>query len=419
MNLTINPHWSNNIKNTIFYVGISLIKLPIGLLVFPYYSKNLSSYDFAALGFFGAIATYSTPLLALNLYNYYMYSYNQCSELENKRIARTLISFLIIYDIFMATIIWAVLSIYLNLTGSAFNSYPLALVVLLTSSLSMAIGFWNIELRFKNKSISYFFLNLIILLSVTTLSFIFIVFFRLGALGKLLPLMLVQFVVFITYYSKYIKNFSLHKPIIIDAIKYSLPLTIAGIVSLPLITLDKFLLERYHDYHEFGIFMLANEIVNYFALVLGSIFQAFQPDIYRHINNNNKKELLNTWIIIIVIFTTTFIIFNVLSPHLINYITAGKYNTAIKYVNKISFSVLMVTISYIFSQSLFALGYTKITILNSIMFMIISIILYYFFIRWWKYDGAIYAKALIYMIISLVLLLQIKFRNSTFMLKFR
>ena len=408
----------NNIRNSILYISVSLVKLPIGFIVFPYYSKNLSSYDFAALGFFGAIGTFSTPLLVLNFYNYYMFRYNLSSENERSTTVRSLISFLIIYDIAMSIIVWSILAFYLSITGSAFSSFPLGAIILLSSSLSMSLGFWNIQLRFEKKSVSYFILNILVLLSTTTISIYFIVYLKLGAMGKLLPILLVQLAIFIIYYKKYIKYFSISKPVILDAIKYSMPITIAGLISLPLITMDKILLERYHDYDELGIFMLANEIANYFSLVLASIFQAYQPDIYKYINQKDKKGLLNTWISIIVIFITIYGIFYYTSPKMIDYLTAGRYNSAIKYVNKIAFSALLVTISYIFSQSLFALRYTKITILNSILFMMLSIIVYYYFILWWKYDGAIYAKAILYAIMSLALLLQIYFRNSKFMLKY-
>ena len=130
------------------------------------------------------------PIIALNFYNYYMTVYHNNTKEENVDILRTLVSFLLIIDVFIVGIAFLILNFYLNYSGSNFNAYPMGLIVFFTSMFNMAIGFWGIKLCFEKKSSNFFILQTVGVVFSTLLGLLLVVNLKMGAIGRLLPNMI-------------------------------------------------------------------------------------------------------------------------------------------------------------------------------------------------------------------------------------
>ena len=51
-------NYFDKIKDSFFYFGAAIVKLPIALYTSPLFAKNLSASEFAAIGYFNALSTF-------------------------------------------------------------------------------------------------------------------------------------------------------------------------------------------------------------------------------------------------------------------------------------------------------------------------------------------------------------------------
>ena len=152
-----------------------MIQLPISVILSPIFSRNLSSDDFAAVGYFNALAMFFTPLFNLSFYNYYMLMYSRDNAEKNKELLQTLTSFLILSNIILIGIAILILQYYLLLSKSLFELVPLGIVIIITCASSIGLGLWKINLRFERESFKYFILTSGKALAVSAISLLLIV----------------------------------------------------------------------------------------------------------------------------------------------------------------------------------------------------------------------------------------------------
>ena len=101
-------------KDSALYFGTAMIALPISLITSPLFAKNLSAYDFSVIGYFTALMSFFLPIINLSFYNYYMLDYFKREEIERKLILRSLVSFLLIFNVFVVSFGFLILHFYLK-----------------------------------------------------------------------------------------------------------------------------------------------------------------------------------------------------------------------------------------------------------------------------------------------------------------
>ena len=78
-------YYISRFKDSFFYFGSSIIALPVSVITSPLFAKNLSAYDFSAIGYFGAIMSFFLPITNLSFYDFYMLDYYKRDNAEKKK----------------------------------------------------------------------------------------------------------------------------------------------------------------------------------------------------------------------------------------------------------------------------------------------------------------------------------------------
>ncbi len=412
-------YYLKRFKDTSFYLGAALVKLPIAVFTSPIFAKNLSASEFAAIGYFNTLSTFLMPIIALMFYNYYMTGYHERTKEESIKILQSLVSFLLLIDIFIVTIAYYILKYYLIFSGSNFDAFPLGIIVFITAMFNMGLGFWGIKLRFERKSFKYFLLQTSMMLFSTGLGLLLVVKFQMGATGRLLPNMFFSIGIFVLFFIVIIKQFKIDFKIIKHAIVFCYPLIISGMLALPIMYLDKIFLERIHNDDEFGLYNIAGTIAGYFGMTTAALFQAFQPDIFKNVDMKNKKSLIQIFSVLIVLFLLGGVIFSIIAPYTVDYLTAGRYLGATKYIVLFVIIAGLQPVLYFLTYIIIAMKLTKLDLLNQVFVAIVSLVVYYKFISDYAYFGALYGKIFIMLIMLVVISFEILYRNSKFIKRFK
>lgn len=404
----------NRAKNTALYFGAAMIALPISLLTSPLFAKNLTAFDFSAIGYFSAIMSFFLPFINLSFYNYYMLDYFKRKEDERRMILRSLISFLLMFNIFVVSFGFLIFHLYLKLSNSQFNAFPLALIVLFSGVATLGRSFWLLRLRFEKKSFQFFLLSSSYTVINVSLAVLFVVFFQMGAVGKLLPVLIIDFIIFIIFFFKYVKKIDINYNIVKKAFVFSLPIILSALLNLPVLTLDKILIERINNINEFAYYNIAFGFAGYVYTFINAISMTIEPDIYRFVGEKNKNKLIQLFFLLLIAVLIANIAFITFSEPIVRFLTAGRYMGAVKYANLLVISQSCLALIYFLGTVLTALKLTRLEFVVMVVVAIISITSLISLIYSFEYFGAIYAKLLTYSIWFALLLFAILFRNHKF-----
>lgn len=392
-----------------------MLALTISIFTSPLFAKNLSAYDYAAMGYFSAIMSFFLPLINLSFYNYFMVDYFKREDQERNGILRSLFSFLLIYNIFIVTLGYFVIHIYLKSSDSQFNAFPLALIVLLTGVVTLGRSFWLLRLRFERKSLSYFLLSSVFVVLNLTLGVLLVIHFHLGAFGKLLPALVVDFVICSIFYFKFIKKLEIDFKIINKAILFSYPIILSALLNLPLLTLDRILLERINNVNEFAYYSIAIGFAGYVYTFINAISMTIEPDVYKFVGEKNKYKLLQLFFVLIGAAIFSSLAFISFSEPIINFLTAGRYLGAIRYANLLVISQCILALVYFLGSILTALKLTRFELFATLLIALISVGSLLILIPNFEFFGAVYSKLITFIIWFGLLSLAIIFRNKKIM----
>jgi len=405
-------------KDSALYFGATMVLLPISLITSPLFAKNLTAYDFSSIGFFSAFLSFFLPFMNLSFYNYYMLDYFKRDEFERKKILRSLVSFLLLFNVFVISISYFIIYFYLKISKSQFNAFPLGLIILLIGFVSIGRSFWLLRLRFERKSNQYFVLSVLFALLNVGLAILFVVYYQMGAFGKLIPSLIIDFFIFLVFFIKFIQNISIDFKIIKKALLFSLPIIFSALLNLPVLTFDKLVLERINNINEFAYYNIAFGFAGYVYTFVNAISMTLEPDVYKFVGEKNKRKLFQIFMLLLIAILFANVAFFSFSNPIIRFLTAGRYMGAVKYANLLVISQSCLALVYFLGSVLTALKLTRIELVLMIVIAIISIGSLISLISLYQYFGAIYAKLLTYLIWLSLSALAIFFRNHKYMQPF-
>jgi len=406
-------------KNSLFYFGSSIILLPIALFTTPIFAKNLSAYDFSAIGYFGALMQIFTPLLTLSFYSYYMVDYHKRTEIENKAVLKSLISFLLVSNIAIVVFGYIGIWLYLKLSESTFSSFPLGIIVLATGYFAIAKSFWLLNLRFEKKASRYFLISTLSALFGIGLGIIFVTAFKMGAVGKLLPICIIELVFMVFFFSKFIKSLHFDFKIIRNALILGLPIILESLLNLPVLAFDKLVVEKIHNIHEFALYNIGFSFSGYLFTFGSSLLMAFEPEIYKHVGLGNKKEIYKLFVGFVAVLLVVNSSFLIISKPAIKFLTAGRYSGSVLYANHFIFSQSLLLIAYFLGFIATALRLVRIELIIKIFISIISVAFLIFLTEKYSFMGAIYAKYITYSFWIIFLFFILFFRKKRFIRYFQ
>lgn len=402
----------NRIKDIALYFLSSLIPMILSLISNPLIALNMSPEDYGIVGYYTSFNTLITPFVTFYLLHYYMKRYFEVDEIERQSLKGTILKALIYFSFLLAAISFIFLfayTIYFN-KETNISFFPYALLNIISIPLSGLLTLTLTDYKIRKKSKSYFNLSTFNGSLGIILAIILVVYFKQGAFGRLLATLICNLIIFIWCLKTDWFTFKLRMDwkVFKKAIIFCWPLTIAAMLGFFTNGYDRVYLERLGNISELGYYTVAIQITGYLVVFSTAVSSTFQPDIYEAVVKNNYIKASKYILINITFISIIVILFIILSPYVINILTAGKYIDSTTYARILSLSVISSIIYYSISQITIVKGYTKITLINKIIGTIGSITCINYFIDNYGFIGAAWGQVishLIFLIGNLILVL--------------
>ena len=175
------------IKNLTTYFGASLLPMVLNLVTNPWIALNMDPEDYAVSGYYGSYSSLISPIIIFYLVHYYIKEYFRRDAEERERLYATVAKATIWFSGLLSVLCFLCLLLYLTCikTDFAFPILPYLALVVFACPLS---GLMNLRLaryRMEKKANAFFVLSAANGLLGVALTFILVVWLKLGALGKL------------------------------------------------------------------------------------------------------------------------------------------------------------------------------------------------------------------------------------------
>lgn len=390
------------LNNAGLYFISSLFVSVVGLCFNPILASNLSPNDYAILGYYSSFNLLLIPLSHFCLMTYYSREYYFTPEDKREDLTNTLLLSINIIGFFSVLFFSVLMYCYVVKAGVNFPFYPYALLTFIQLFVSNNVTFYLTKLRITRQAKKYALFSISQCLIGYCFIILFVVVIKGGALGKLWSTLLSTFLFGIIGFRCSISSFRINKSVLKSALKFCLPLTISSIFWFFLTGVDRLFLERLDDQNSLGIYQVGLSIAAYAQIFYTTLSSTFDPDIYQAIANNDTKKTFIIIAIIISVVTIMNVLFLILSPILIDLLTAGRYVESTVYARIFSIGNIMMAIYYMIVKLIVGYGYSRGELLVRITGAIISIGVYYYLIRDYTFKGAAWGQVISFTIISLI-----------------
>ncbi len=291
---------SNLIKNTSLYSIGTILPKAASFILLPIYTSFLSVEEYGIISAMLVFSAFLIILITLNIErSIFRLYYDYKTELQKKEyIGTVLISVFCLSTIMIGVIFLA--KDYVSLIYKSIDFYPYFTITILTVYFGV---YWNVLavlLQVLEKAKLFVMLGIIQFVISSSLILLFVVYFKEGAYGYLkggLFSNLIMLPFFIKHLWPYIK-LKFNKEIIINTLKYSLPI-VPAVLSAQIIDLsDRVFIENYFSNTELGLYSLAYTIAAVVLVITEAFKKAYDPFFYKIANSYNKekakKTLINT-----------------------------------------------------------------------------------------------------------------------------
>ena len=279
-------------KNTIIIAIGKLSTQVISYLLLPLYTSKLSPSEYGNYDFVCTLSLFLCPIITL-LMEESMFRY--LIDAESKVQRKKIISQAIIYT-FAGTLCFTILAIVImNIWTTYSTGYIAAIITFVISNI--LIGLSNALSRGLGKIKLYSISNFILGISTIILNIAFILGLKAGAEGLLWANTIANAFTAIVIFGmlklpKYLGK--LDKPLMIDMIKYSVPL-VPNSISWSVINMsNRLILTNMISSASNGIFAMASKFPNIINVLYGYFYTAWKESAARIVKDENKNEYYNS-----------------------------------------------------------------------------------------------------------------------------
>ncbi|QPH39933.1 lipopolysaccharide biosynthesis protein [Pedobacter endophyticus] len=398
----------SKLKSTGLYLLVPLINFSVSIFTSPIFARYLTAQEFGYLGYFTSLATFISCFYGLLFQTYYMSVYFRENEQERREVLSTLTLFNVLWNLVFFPLSYVGLYFYFKLTHSEIPFYPFALFCLGGGVLGTYKGFIQVNYRLSNKPIAFVLLVSGYRVLSTLASLYFVAYAKMGLQGRLLGAFIVEvlFLIFSMYLILKGTSLKIHWSVLKKAYKIILPLFPASFLLLPLGNFDNIVLERLNQSAEMGLYNIGKGIASYVYIALFPFYQTFEPNIYKNVVQGNFRSLKVTGGALIALIIVSVIGFWIVSPYIIDYLTAGKYLAAVHYANILALTSGLMIIFSFFDAIINALQETKKHLYINSIIAVICVATYSVFGLYFKQVGVAVATIITY---CLLILLQATF----------
>lgn len=404
MNLFNNSKFKTiNYKNFVAYFIASIIGPIANILINPVLAKNLSHQDYTIIGYFTSFNLLIVPLISFNLITYYLKSYSTLNTSTKNEFESTILVGITIIGFISLLIISFIFSVFFK-SQTSLLFFPNGFFCFAQLYLSSFYILFLLKNRLENNVKKYTIFSLSYVVVYTFATLFFVVYLKDGATGKFISAFIVSiiFAVISFYLFIYKRCLILNLKILVNGLKFGLPLTVSAVLWYFLVGIDKFFLIGLNDSINYGNYIVANQIAGYMGIFYTSINNTFEADIFKMIAEKNYKSLLKVYAFIMAIIIMLNILLLVFSPFVIDYLTAGRYNDSVQYLKILCFMNIAMVAYYLSIKLLVANGFVVNELITRIVSALVSIFIFKLLINNYGFYGAAWGQVFSFLIAFII-----------------
>lgn len=390
------------LKNAGLYFISSFVSALIGVLLNPLLALNLSPEDYAILGYYSSFTLLVLPLLHCCLLSYYARQYYFIDENKREQLGNTVLLSINLIGFISLIIFLLFFYGFCRITNVEFSFMPYAVLTFAQVYISNNLTFYLTQLRIQRKAGQYAKVSIANCIITNILIIIFVVVFKGGAKGKLYAALVASLLVAFYSFNKSLTRWKIDRPLLKEAFKFGLPLTVSSLFWYCLSGVDRLFLERLGDISSLGIYNVAISITAYMQLIFNTLNSTFEPDIYQAIAQKNRKKLSLIMTVILLAVIVSNVVFILFSPFIVNLLTAGRYIDSVPYIRILAISNITMACYYMVVKLIVGNGYVKGELAVRIIGSVLSVLMYYFIIKYKGYIGAAWGQVISFGLLSII-----------------
>jgi len=358
-------------KNIIIYGGTNALKSLVPLLMLPILTTYLSLSDFGLLSLIETTILFVTPFILLNInaainVEYFKVNHNTLKEYVTNALLLSFIAFCIIFGLFF-TLQELLTTVVLGLYQSRQESFKFAIYTLTQTIIDF------------------------------TLSYVFVVVYKLGYIGRLEGTYISFFIfssigIYLLYKMDYLTKvtFKYTK----DILNFGLPLIPHALSGTIMAMSDRYFISYFVGNDQVGLYTIAYQISALMLLVSISVNQAWSPMLFKLLKEKNIKQVYKFTIYLFILFSLVAMIGYFLRDVLFYIFVDEKFYMAKEYFGWLLLGFFFQSLYFLVTNILFFEKKTKLLATMTVLGAIFNVILNYYFIHLYGTIGVAYATAI-------------------------
>ncbi len=361
MNLTEAKHL---IKHTSIYGIGNILAQVVSFIMLPLYTAYLTPADYGIMALIEITVDLISIMLGLQISSAVTRYYFEFSDID-KRNTVVSTSYWLAFGVLILflPLLWFIAPF---LSSQIFNDLQYS-NLFFVAMLSMTIGMFKeigfVYLRIRAKSISFFVLNMAMLILVVALNIYFIAYLQIGVVGIFYSSLINVSIFFATLSCWVLKEVGVRfsGKIAKQMISYSFPLIFSQLFRILVNSSDKFFINYFFSPVETGIYSIAQKVgaaLN--SLVTVPFMMSYQPRRFEIMRREDARQVYSDILTyFFVIICTLGLGLAMLSKEIILLMTSEEFHSAAKYIPLIVLSMIVFSLRYHFDLGILIKKKTK------------------------------------------------------------
>lgn len=350
------------LENSILYTFSGFLVKAIGFVLLPAYTLFLTPEDFGITNLISSFNNIATFIIAFSLYSAVLRFYTDYKDDREKlkRFYGTIIIFIFISGTLFVSLGIILNKVLVSLFFKDISFYPVVLISLLTLIfISVHMIHQNIlQSMQQGKKLTK--INLLIFGLQICLNLFFIGVLKMGATGIILATLLINVGYFFYMLNDLKKNnlitFCLDKEILIEALKYSIPLMPHNLSTVIASFISRIFINTSGSLASVGLYSVALQfsvLIDGFQVAVNNAFTPWFFDMMNKNSEESKKEIVSYSKFLLILYSFLYLGIGLFSPELIFLLTNERYSLAWTVIPILVIAYSVKSIYYFFVNILF------------------------------------------------------------------
>ena len=388
------------IKNSIIYLGSSILNRSIPFLLLPIMTQYLSTDEYGLLSIYMILISFYSAFIGMNIHmnvskNFFKVSKQELSLYIGNIVMILMLSF--IFHFLLTLLVLYYVDHFLSIPAMWLIYLPIISMMMMINNINTTI--------LRNEGRAYVFgifeiTNTALNLSITI---VFLVFMKYGWYAQIIGILSAYSIFFLIslfyMYKREYLQFVIDTKKIKSILNISVPLIPHVVGGVIIVMSDRLFIEHMIGLEEVGIYSVGYTFGMILMLFTDAFIKSWSPWFYKTLVNPtflHKLKIRNYTVIYIIAIFILAIVVAYISKLLLPYIVDEKFHEASKYILWVTLGYAMFGVYQIFFPYLVHMSKTSFLALSTSLAAILNLILNYVLIQAFGAIGAAYATFLAY-----------------------